>query len=124
MSKLKPICPACRKKVPGFTGDVGAGNSYSRFATVYICSGCGVQEALQGFFWRGHCPAHQKKPHHRRLFVVATMVDSTVTKLEFKTEAKAESEYNRMMVEIGHGANALKISQLRLATEWELSVPA
>lgn len=58
-------CPACQRLKPGFIGAAGAGNSFSRFADIYICSDCGVGEAALGFFWRERCPADRIKPHHR-----------------------------------------------------------
>lgn len=58
-------CPACREVKENFTGGVGAGNSYSRYADVYICSECGLREAFELFFWRAWCPDRAIKPHHR-----------------------------------------------------------
>lgn len=63
--RQRKTCPACLKKQPGFTGDCGAGNAYSRYANVYICSGCGLAEALTGFFWRARCDTALIKPHHK-----------------------------------------------------------
>jgi rubrerythrin len=58
-------CPACQQLKPGFKADAGAGNSLSRYSDIYICSDCGLREALLGFFWRDRCPADRIKPHHR-----------------------------------------------------------
>lgn len=46
-------CPACfgtenQKMLRAET----AHNSHSRYCDAYICSACGVEEALRGFFWR------------------------------------------------------------------------
>lgn len=43
-------CPACELVMLRMPM---AQNAYSRFVNVYICSPCGVKEALEGgFFWR------------------------------------------------------------------------
>lgn len=46
--KLKLLCLACE------TNDLDpreARNSASRFCDAYICSSCGMKEAIEGFFW-------------------------------------------------------------------------
>lgn len=50
-------CPACFQIKEGFTGKVGAGNAFSRYVDVYICSDCGRREAFEKFFWSKTCPA-------------------------------------------------------------------
>jgi hypothetical protein len=58
-------CPACEEEKANFIGRVGPGNSYSRYARVYICSDCGVEEAMNGFFWREWCPRELIKEHRK-----------------------------------------------------------
>lgn len=58
-----PTCPACLEMKEGFNGGIGAGNSYSRFVPTYICSECGIREAVEAFFWAGHCDPALRKKH-------------------------------------------------------------
>lgn len=51
-SKPKEVCLACEFSVmPNNPEEAPAGVSYSRYCDAYICSKCGRQEALEGFFW-------------------------------------------------------------------------
>lgn len=63
--RSQPTCPACFSVKAFFTGSVGRGNSYSRYATTYICSDCGTKEAFEGFFWRHRCNPVLIKDHHK-----------------------------------------------------------
>jgi predicted RNA-binding Zn-ribbon protein involved in translation (DUF1610 family) len=47
-----PQCPACG--ILNLRADE-AHNSSSRYANIWICSDCGIGEALQGFFWKERC---------------------------------------------------------------------
>lgn len=48
--KAKELCLACEKNVlPANPPEPGS--AYSRYCDAYICSECGVKEALEGFFW-------------------------------------------------------------------------
>jgi hypothetical protein len=49
-----------------FNNTAEAGNSYSRYAGLYICSACGVREAVEGFFWRAWCPPDKIDKHHQQ----------------------------------------------------------
>lgn len=40
----KVACPACDRPLSRHA-------SFSRYVNLYICSECGVQEAIRGFFW-------------------------------------------------------------------------
>lgn len=42
-------CPACGTQQ---LRNIEAHNAYSRFADVYICNQCGVDEAFNAFFWK------------------------------------------------------------------------
>lgn len=49
-------CPACEDNM---LKPESVHNSYSRYANHYICSGCGIKEALaKKFFWIDNCLAH------------------------------------------------------------------
>lgn len=54
----KIFCPACsssagyRREEPQGLRRIMAENSRSRFVDAWICSDCGVEEALKGFFWK------------------------------------------------------------------------
>lgn len=56
--RTKIKCPACpssesyRRDEPQGLRRIMAENSRSRFVDAWICSDCGVEEALHGFFWR------------------------------------------------------------------------
>ena len=58
-------CPACGEIKPNYKANAGPGNSYSRYATRYICSDCGRREAIEGFFWRDRCPGPNISSPHR-----------------------------------------------------------
>jgi hypothetical protein len=45
-------CPACEDNM--LKAEDGR-NAYSRYCAHYICSACGVREALDGFFWIANC---------------------------------------------------------------------
>jgi hypothetical protein len=64
--EIGKTCPACQRKVDGFTNGAGAGNSHSRYVDAYICSGCGTTEAFKGFFWSAHCPPNLIEASARR----------------------------------------------------------
>lgn len=61
----RPTCPACLYVKDSFNAGAGPGNSYSRYASQYICSECGTKEAFEGFFWRNKCDPRKIKEHHR-----------------------------------------------------------
>jgi hypothetical protein len=54
-------CPACPAKSANFSSAtetiagtavvLGVRSSHSRYVDLYICSDCGIGEALTGFFW-------------------------------------------------------------------------
>lgn len=49
MPKSK-LCPACETNQMEYP--MVSHNAYSRYARSYICSDCGMREAMTGFFWR------------------------------------------------------------------------
>lgn len=52
MKKKSKICLACEQtEMPAHPEQAPAGVSYSRYSDAYICSRCGVREAMEGFFW-------------------------------------------------------------------------
>ncbi len=60
-------CPACKVSVLHDRNGPNAGlNAWSRYCVdVPICSGCGMREAVSGFFWIADCPSHLIKPEFK-----------------------------------------------------------
>lgn len=69
--KAKPeLCLACEtRELRTVNGSIEGHNAYSRYGDAWICSDCGVREALEGFFWtiRAKAAGVQVKPHHQHL---------------------------------------------------------
>lgn len=114
------LCPACLLRPGSFSGDVGAGNSFSRYATVYICSDCGTREALEGFFWRSHCTA-VIKPHHRRTRVIIEGPNGFRNVKAFQSEAVAERKYRQMTAICSQGGTfrGVKIDAVHWTSQHE-----
>jgi uncharacterized protein with PIN domain len=63
MSKIK-ICPACNDAILKYP--MVSHNAYSRYADCYICSICGMREAMTGFFWKENAIKKNVKLIERR----------------------------------------------------------